>query len=1159
MQIAAGEAFIADGSAGLKVVNYLPFDTQGVPPAVTITQAPANGSQVTEGSTVELGATITDDVQVRDVAVLVNGTVQSDSVTFPWNLSAVMPTIAANGSNQATIQIRATDTGGNVTTTAPITVQLVRDTTPPDLVNSDISQGIVLPRSFRTFIFDFSKPLDPTAVTSSDFTLIGPGNTVIAPQSIQLRSNNKEVQVTYAPLNVGSYTYQIDATKVTDTAGNVMGGSLVTTAFTVQVYSDIWTASGSGDWNTASNWSLGTVPSATDDVLVNLPAGETVSFASGSDSINSLTLESGGALTLSGGTLNIGATSIISGTFAQSGGTLGGSGNVTVTGAATLTGGFETGAGTTLLQNSATLGSAGSSGSIVLDGGRTLELAGTATAAGLYDYLYLSDSTGTATLKIDSGVTLNDQTTSSPGLYIGNSGGAGGTVTNAGTFQKTGTAATSTIATAFNNTGTVDVESGALAFSGNGADVGATYQGAGTVQFSGGTRTMDAASKITAAKTIVSGGQVTFGGSTLQTALSVSGGAMSVSAATASAFPSLNISSGTLTLSPSTTIGSLTQSGGTLGGAGNLTVTGVASLTGGFETGAGTTLLQNSATLGSAGTSGSIVLDGGRTLELAGTATAAGLYDYLYLSDSTGTATLKIDSGATLNDQTTSSPGLTIGNSGGAGGSVTNAGTFQKTGSAATSTVAITFNNTGTVDVESGALAFSGNGADVGATYQGAGTVQFSGGTRTMDAASKITAAKTIVSGGQVTFGGSTLQTNLSVTGGTLNVAAAATASGLTQSAGTLGGAGTLTVTGAAALTGGTETGSGTTLLQGGVTLGAAGSSNAVFFDGGRTLELAGAATVAGTNDGLYLSDSTGTATLKIDSGATLNDQTTSVGLTIGNNGGAGGSVTNAGTFQKTGSAATSTVATAFNNTGTVDVESGALAFSGNGADVGATYQGAGTVQFSGGTRTMDAASKITAAKTIVSGGQVTFGGSTLQMNLSVTGGTLNVAVAATASGLTQSAGTLGSAGTLTVTGAAALTGGTETGSGTTLLQGGVTLGAAGSSNAIFFDGGRTLELAGAATVAGTNDGLYLSDSTGTATLKIDSGATLNDQTTSVGLTIGNNGGAGGSVTNAGTFKKTGLAATSTVATAFNNTGTVDVESGTLSFSNITVAIFASA
>ena len=106
LDIAIGEGvgFVADGAAGLQVVSYLPFDSNGVPPTVTITQLPADqdpstpGIQATEGQTVTLGAAVTDDVQVRNVEVLVNGVVVSNSVSFPWNLSARLPTIAANGS-----------------------------------------------------------------------------------------------------------------------------------------------------------------------------------------------------------------------------------------------------------------------------------------------------------------------------------------------------------------------------------------------------------------------------------------------------------------------------------------------------------------------------------------------------------------------------------------------------------------------------------------------------------------------------------------------------------------------------------------------------------------------------------------------------------------------------------------------------------------------------------------------------------------------------------------------------------------------------------------------------------------------------------------------------------------------------------------------------
>jgi hypothetical protein len=60
---------------------------------------------------------------------------------------------------------------------------------------------------------------------------------------------------------------------------------------------------GSGDFNTAGNWSGGAVPGASDDAVINV-AGITVTFSSGSDTVKSLTCND--AFVLSGGTLNAG-------------------------------------------------------------------------------------------------------------------------------------------------------------------------------------------------------------------------------------------------------------------------------------------------------------------------------------------------------------------------------------------------------------------------------------------------------------------------------------------------------------------------------------------------------------------------------------------------------------------------------------------------------------------------------------------------------------------------------------------------------------------------------------------------------------------------------------------------------------------------------------
>src|SRR5262249_18781149 len=194
LAIGEGVAFVADGAAGLQVVNYEPFDTKGIKPTLTLTQLPADqdpntpGIQVAEGQRVTLGATIRDDVQVRNVEVLVNGVAAANSVAYPFDLSAPLPTIAANGSNQVTLQIEAFDTGGNVALSDPVRVTPLAATTRPALVSQSVPDGAVKSQNLRTLVLQFSKPLDPATVTAANFALLSPTGAVL-PQSIQTRDN----------------------------------------------------------------------------------------------------------------------------------------------------------------------------------------------------------------------------------------------------------------------------------------------------------------------------------------------------------------------------------------------------------------------------------------------------------------------------------------------------------------------------------------------------------------------------------------------------------------------------------------------------------------------------------------------------------------------------------------------------------------------------------------------------------------------------------------------------------------------------------------------------------------------------------------------------------------------------------------------------------
>ena len=179
--IANGIAFVADGSAGLQIVNYLGFDTKGVAPTVSIrtdavdVDPAAAGFQVVEGTTIHVTPTVTDDVQVRNVELLVNGAVVANDPAYPFDFSVAVPAIATAG-NTVNIQVRATDTGGNTTTSAATAYSVVPDTFPPSVVATSLAEGA---RVFfvRSVQVTFSEPLDTARLAVAGVSLAAKGRT----------------------------------------------------------------------------------------------------------------------------------------------------------------------------------------------------------------------------------------------------------------------------------------------------------------------------------------------------------------------------------------------------------------------------------------------------------------------------------------------------------------------------------------------------------------------------------------------------------------------------------------------------------------------------------------------------------------------------------------------------------------------------------------------------------------------------------------------------------------------------------------------------------------------------------------------------------------------------------------------------------------------
>jgi hypothetical protein len=254
--LASGIAFVADESAGLQVVNFLPFESKGQPPTVSISTT-YTGSAIAEGATLPIKVTAQDDVQVRNVELLVNGQVVANDVSLPYDFQPIAPTLASGATNM-TVQVQATDTGGNSTLSNVLTFPLVKDTVPPTILSTTPADGSLQDTSLRTILVRFSKPVDPV-LFSSAFHLLDSGGNPINLTYIGGRAGNRIAELQVGPLATGSYQLVIHGTSIKDLAGNVLSQGDVVKSFIVSrnfiVNGDA--ESGSGSTNGSV---VGTVP-----------------------------------------------------------------------------------------------------------------------------------------------------------------------------------------------------------------------------------------------------------------------------------------------------------------------------------------------------------------------------------------------------------------------------------------------------------------------------------------------------------------------------------------------------------------------------------------------------------------------------------------------------------------------------------------------------------------------------------------------------------------------------------------------------------------------------------------------------------------------------------------------------------------------------------
>ncbi|MBK1833195.1 Ig-like domain-containing protein [Roseibacillus ishigakijimensis] len=153
-----GLAYIADGSSGLQVINFLAFDTAGQAPTIAI-EVEASDGKVEEGKVFSVRTPATDDVMVRSVEYFIDDVPVALDGNFPFELGLISPAIE-DGDDTFEVYALATDTGGNIARSETVSLQLVPDATPPRVRAVNPSDGDLI-GSLTSLLAVFSEPIKP--------------------------------------------------------------------------------------------------------------------------------------------------------------------------------------------------------------------------------------------------------------------------------------------------------------------------------------------------------------------------------------------------------------------------------------------------------------------------------------------------------------------------------------------------------------------------------------------------------------------------------------------------------------------------------------------------------------------------------------------------------------------------------------------------------------------------------------------------------------------------------------------------------------------------------------------------------------------------------------------------------------------------------------
>ncbi|MFO1459104.1 MAG: Ig-like domain-containing protein [Verrucomicrobiota bacterium] len=246
-----GYAVLADGLAGVEVVQLTVPDTAGIAPTVTLqTDFPGGGAEIESGQPGRLVALANDDVFVRSVEFYLDGVRVAADSTWPYEYRFTAPERTATVT-AVRLGARAVDTAGNTSPLVEITVPLLPDQTPPRVVGFAPTANSTV-ESVSSVVARFNEPLDPGSLSPAAIYLMSAGPDlelgtlddalITGTLSYSAAAQAILLQVS-SPLANGRYRWTVGG--VRDRVGNSMGAA-VSSTFWVAPGGDSGDADGDG-------------------------------------------------------------------------------------------------------------------------------------------------------------------------------------------------------------------------------------------------------------------------------------------------------------------------------------------------------------------------------------------------------------------------------------------------------------------------------------------------------------------------------------------------------------------------------------------------------------------------------------------------------------------------------------------------------------------------------------------------------------------------------------------------------------------------------------------------------------------------------------------------------------------------------------------------